>query len=119
MKKLKLPKSLLVTLATPALVALVVPAGQALAQGQTETKIKLMADALRARDSGDLETAKKNLEELLALAPNDATVHRLLSGVDASIAARGTAAAAPVESAPAPVSAEPVQVSLQKPAEPV
>jgi len=113
MKKLKLPKSLLVTLTTPALLALVVPAGHALAQGQTETKIRLMADALRARDSGDLETAKKNLEELLALAPNDATVQRLLSGVNASIAARASGAAV-AESAPtpAPTAAEPVEVSF-------
>jgi general secretion pathway protein D len=114
MKKLKLPKSLLVTLATPALLALVVPTGHALAQGQTETKIRLMADALRARDSGDLETAKKNLEELLALAPNDATVQRLLSGVNSSIAARASGAAV-VEAVPAPTSSEPVEVSMPAP----
>ncbi|MDF3056056.1 MAG: hypothetical protein K0R17_271 [Rariglobus sp.] len=117
MKKLKLPKSLLVTLATPALLALVVPAGHALAQGQTETKIRLMADALRARDSGDLETAKKNLEELLALAPNDATVQRLLSGVNASIAARASGVAV-VEAAPAPASSEPVEVSMPSASKP-
>jgi general secretion pathway protein D len=111
MKKLKLPKSLLVTVAAPALLTLAVPAGHVLAQGQTETKIRLMADALRARDSGDLETAKKNLEELLALAPNDATVQRLLTGVNASIAAR-TSGTPVVESAPAPTSSEPVEVSL-------
>ncbi len=111
MKKLKLPKSLLVTLATPALLALVVPAGHVLAQGQTETKIRLMADALRARDSGDLETAKKNLEELLALAPNDATVQRLLAGVNTSIASRASGAAV-VEATPAPTNSEPVEVSL-------
>lgn len=110
MKKSKLPKSLLVTLAAPAVASLVVPAGQVLAQGQTETKIRLMADALRARDGGDLDTAKKNLEELLAIAPNDATVQRLLAGVNASIAARGTApAAAPVA---APAASEPVAVTF-------
>lgn len=111
MKKLKLPKSLVATLAAPALIALVVPAGHALAQGQTETKIRLMADALRARDSGDLATAKKNLEELLAIAPNDATVQRLLAGVNASIAAGGEAAAVPAV-APVVASAEPVEVSF-------
>ncbi len=114
MKKLQLPKSLLVTLATPALLALVIPAGHALAQGQTETKIRLMADALRARDTGDLETAKKNLEELLALAPNDATVQRLLAGVNASIAA----GPAEVASTPAPAASEPVEVSLPTPGKP-
>lgn len=110
MKKSKLPKSLLVTLAAPAVASLVVPAGQVFAQGQTETKIRLMADALRARDGGDLDTAKKNLEELLAIAPNDATVQRLLAGVNASIAARASApAAAPVA---APASSEPVAVTF-------
>lgn len=112
MKKPKLPKSLLVTLAAPALLSLVVPAGHAFAQGQTETKIRLMADALRARDSGDLDTAKKNLEELLALAPNDATVQRLLAGVNASIAARAAGAPAVAETPAAAPSAEPVAVSF-------
>ncbi len=111
MKKSKLPKSLLVTLAAPALLALAVPAGQVFAQGQTETKIRLMADALRARDSGDLETAKKNLEELLALAPNDATVQRLLSGVNASIAARASGLVQADDAALAPTS-EPVAVTM-------
>ncbi|HEY9250845.1 MAG TPA: type II secretory pathway, component PulD, partial [Rariglobus sp.] len=101
MKKLTLPKSLLVTLAAPALLAVAVPVGRVFAQGQTETKIGLMAEALRARDSGDLDTAKKNLEELLVLAPNDATVQRLLAGVNASIAARASGAAV-VEATPAP-----------------
>lgn len=110
MKKLKLPKSVLVTLAAPAVLAMIVPAGHLIAQGQTETKIRLMADALRARDSGDLDTAKKNLEELLAIAPGDATVQRLLSGVNTSIAARasGTATTAPAATAPT----EPVEVSF-------
>jgi len=110
MKKLKLPKSVLVTLAAPAVLAMVVPAGHAIAQGQTETKIRLMADALRARDNGDLDTAKKNLEELLAIAPGDATVQRLLAGVNTSIAARASGAApAPVA---APAATEPVAVSF-------
>jgi general secretion pathway protein D len=108
MKKLKLPKSLLVTLAAPAIAALVIPAGHAIAQGQTETKMRLLADALRARDGGDLETARKNLEELLAISPGDATVQRLLANVNASISSGSSVAAAPS----APVQSEPVQVSL-------
>ena len=113
MKKLKLPKSVIVTLAAPAVLAMVVPASNVLAQGQTETKIRLMADALRARDSGDLATAKQNLEELLAIAPGDPTVERLLAGVNASIAAGGSTAVA----ATAPANSEPVEVSLNpKPA---
>jgi general secretion pathway protein D len=110
MKKLKLPQSLLATLAVPAVLTLVVPAGNAIAQGQTETKIRLMADALRARDSGDLDAAKKNLEELLVIAPNDATVQRLLAGVDASIAARASGTAVAETSSGSAVS-EPVEIS--------
>jgi general secretion pathway protein D len=111
MKKLKLPKSVLVTLAAPAVLAMIVPAGHAIAQGQTETKIRLMADALRARDNGDLDTAKKNLEELLEIAPGDATVQRLLAGVNTSIAARasGSTTTAPASTA---ASTEPVEVSF-------
>jgi general secretion pathway protein D len=111
MKKLKLPKSLLVTLAAPAIASLVIPAGHAIAQGQTETKMRLLADALRARDSGDLDTAKKNLEDLLAIAPGDATVQRLLANVNASIAARASGASV-VETTSAPAQSEPVQVTL-------
>lgn len=112
MKKLKLPKSLIATVAAPALFSLVAPAGQVMAQGQTETKIRLMADALRARDSGDLDTAKKNLEELLALAPNDATVQRLLAGVNASIAARASGVPASAEVAASATPSEPVAVTF-------
>ena len=101
----KLPKSLVLSLATPAMLSLVVPATYVLAQGQTDTKIRLMADALRARDSGDLDTAKKNLDELLALAPNDATVQRLLAGVDSAIASRAATPAAAPAAVDAPAAA--------------
>lgn len=47
----------------------------------TESKIRLMADALRARDAGDYLTARRNLERLHALAPADATIGRLLAEV--------------------------------------
>lgn len=82
----KLPKKALLLLATPILISLAVPAGKLFAQSQTETKIRLMADGLRARDSGDLTAAKANFEQLLVLAPNDVTVQRLLSGVNATLA---------------------------------
>ncbi|MCS6244619.1 MAG: type II secretory pathway, component PulD [Opitutus sp.] len=99
MKLPKLPKPLVLSLAAPAMLALVVPAASLLAQGQTDTKIRLMSEALRARDSGDLDTAKKNLEELLAIAPSDATVQRLLAGVENQIALRTAAPAAASETA--------------------
>jgi len=92
----KLPKKVLALLAAPALLTLALPISKA--QSQTETKIRLMAEALRARDSGDLATAKTNLEQLLVLAPNDVTVQRLLSGVNDGLA-KGTPAAPAVEAA--------------------
>lgn len=93
----KLPKKALLLLATPVMLSLAVPASRLVAQSQTETKIRLMAEALRARDNGDLATAKTNLEQLLVLAPNDVTVQRLLTGVNDSLA-KGPVA---VEAAPA------------------
>lgn len=97
----KLPKKALLLLATPVLLSLAIPATRLVAQSQTETKIRLMAEALRARDNGDLSTAKVNLEQLLVLAPNDVTVQRLLSGVNSSMASGSTSAAAPAtEAAP-------------------
>ncbi len=103
MNTTKLPKSLLVSLAAPVLLAVAVPAINA--QSQTETKIRLMADGLRARDAGDLATAKANFEQLLALAPNDVTVQRLLASVNDQMAKP----AAPVASASAAVQ-EPTEV---------
>ncbi|WP_438483619.1 type II secretory pathway, component PulD [Oleiharenicola lentus] len=47
-----------------------------------ETKIRLLSDALLARDSGDIERARKNLQQLLAITPNDETVKRLLASLD-------------------------------------
>lgn len=46
------------------------------------TKIRLLSEALHARDNGDLAAARMRLEELLALSPNDETVKRLLAGLD-------------------------------------
>lgn len=101
----KLPKKVLLLLATPVLFSLTVPAGKLVAQSQTETKIRLMAEGLRARDSGDLATAKTNFEQLLVLAPNDVTVQRLLSGVN-----QGLAQPAPVAVEAAALVSEPKEV---------
>ena len=122
----KLPKKVLLLLATPVLFSLAVPAGKLVAQSQTETKIRLMAEGLRARDSGDFVTAKTNFEQLLVLAPNDVTVQRLLAGVNETLA-KGATAPAAVEAAPttatapaAAPAAEPVEVVYDpnKPAKP-
>ena len=47
-----------------------------------ETKIRLLSDALQARDAGDTATARKNLQDLLQLSPNDETVKRLLASLE-------------------------------------
>ena len=88
MKKIPLPKSLHVLLAAPALLALAFPTGRLLAQSQTDTKMSLQAEGLHARDTGDLLTAKKDFEALLAMSPGDAQIKRLLDGVNASLAAQ-------------------------------
>ncbi|HUG10997.1 MAG TPA: type II secretory pathway, component PulD [Opitutaceae bacterium] len=100
MKRLYLP--LIAGIVAVAALALLTPAA---AQGQTETKIRLMADALRARDAGDYQAAKANLEQLLAIVLNDPTARRLLEGVNRAIA--GGESAAPSYDAPEPY--EPAQ----------
>lgn len=45
-------------------------------------KIRLLSEALHARDTGDTVVARKHLQELLALAPADETVKRLLASLD-------------------------------------
>ncbi len=111
----KLPKKVLLLLATPVMLSLAVPASKLVAQSQTETKIRLMAEALRARDSGDLATAKTNLEQLLVLAPNDVTVQRLLAGVNDTIAkGSGTAESA----APAVLASDSLPVVVYDPNKP-
>ncbi|WP_269541803.1 type II secretion system protein GspD [Cerasicoccus fimbriatus] len=52
---------------------------------ETQEKIRLMASALRARESGELMTAKANLEELLRKNPDDQNVQRLLDSVNKDI----------------------------------
>ena len=57
-------------------------------------KIRLMADTLRARDSGNLDLAKEKAEELIKLAPNDENVQRLLASINRELDRRGAAAPA-------------------------
>lgn len=72
-----------------ALVACMSFAATAVAQqaDKTQEKLRLMVTAVSARDSGDLETSKKALEDLLKIAPNDQGVQKLLSDVNAEIEA--------------------------------
>ncbi|MEC8329550.1 MAG: type II secretory pathway, component PulD [Verrucomicrobiota bacterium] len=60
----------------------------ALAQS-APSKIRLLADTLRARDSGNLIAAKSSAEDLIKLAPNDVNVQRLLASINDAIDARG------------------------------
>ena len=66
--------------------------GRVHAQTQTDVKVRLMSEVLRARDTGDLVTAQKKLAELTALAPNDVYVQRLRTELDALRAAQTEAA---------------------------
>ncbi len=58
-----------------------------IAEGQTEIdlKIRLMSEALQARDSGDLTTARDRLQQLLEIAPADRSVQSILDSVDSMI----------------------------------
>jgi len=57
--------------------------------GQTtsDERIRLMSDALAARDAGNLEAARENLLELLQLSPGDPGLQRLLDNVEVNLQA--------------------------------
>ena len=55
----------------------------------TSEKIRLMADTLRARDSGDLDLAKEKAEALIKVAPNDENIQRLLASINRDLHRRG------------------------------
>ncbi|MGC6606910.1 MAG: type II secretory pathway, component PulD [Lentimonas sp.] len=65
----------------------------------TPDKIRLMAETLRARDSGDLDAAKANAEELIKIAPKDENVQLLLASINNEIDRRSGGASA-AEQAP-------------------
>ncbi len=75
---------------TVAIISLASPIESSLtaAESQTETKIRLMAEALRAKNEGDLQKAKENLEALEKIAPGDTSVKRHLYEVNRMIAAQ-------------------------------
>ena len=58
-------------------------------------KIRLMADTLRARDSGNLDLAKSSAEELIKIAPKDENVQRLLAAINREINRRSPVMTAP------------------------
>ncbi len=69
------------------------------AEDASEAKIRLLSEALRARDDGDLTAARARLEELLRIAPNDPTVLRLLASLEQSTAKKVTVTGGAVASA--------------------
>ncbi len=56
------------------------------AETDTQAKIRLMSEALTARNAGDLETARDKLEQLREIAPDDEGVRRLLENVETAMA---------------------------------
>ena len=74
---------------------LVISAPHMVEASSTSEKIRLMADTLRARDSGNLDLAKSSAEELIKIAPKDKNVQRLLAAINREISRR-----APITSAP-------------------
>lgn len=107
-----LPASVLAVLAA-ALIGAAVPMPRAFAAQSptTDAKIRLMSEALRARDAGDLAGARKALDQLTSLSPSDPAVQKLRSEIEAQAVAQQTslaqreAARKAAQAAPAPAPA--------------
>jgi len=69
------------------------PSQPAFAQSQTDTKIRLMSEALKARDAGDLPGAQKALAQLATLSPGDPAVKKLTAEIEAQAVAQQNARA--------------------------
>lgn len=70
-------------------------------QVTTQEKIRLMSEALAAREAGNLEEARDNLQRLVEMDPDDPGLRRLLESVEQSIAEQQPAASAtPVPAVP-------------------
>ncbi len=62
-----------------------ISAAQAADDNKMQEKINLMVSAVQAREAGDLQKAKQQLEKLIAIAPEDAGVQRMLNDINADI----------------------------------
>ena len=69
----------------------------------SSTKISLMAETLRARDAGDLVTAKEKAEELIKIAPDDENVQRLNASINSEIERQAGSSAEVIEASDEPV----------------
>lgn len=105
-----LNRTLLTALAVSSL-SLYIPA--ALHGQSASEKIRLLTDALRARDAGDYVLAKTQAERLYAMAPNDNNVQILLDSINEQLVNANVDNATPEsEAAVAPAEAE---VEVPKP----
>ncbi len=68
-------------------------------------KIQLMAETLRARDSGNLELAKEKAEALIKIAPEDENVQRLLASINKDLDRQETGTAVFGQATDTPVEA--------------
>lgn len=100
MKKYRMTRNLLNPLSCCLLLCIGVFAGAIQAQTETDEKIRLMSEALEARDVGDLERARENLLRLLELNPEDPGLQRLLENVEANMRQAEEQAAPPPAPAP-------------------
>lgn len=74
-----------------ALLLAALPLRDARAQNATDAKIRLMAEALRARDAGDLAGAQRALAQLASVAPEDKAVQRLRAEIETQAVAQQAA----------------------------
>ncbi|MFM8620346.1 MAG: hypothetical protein ACKOE8_16650, partial [Opitutaceae bacterium] len=93
-----------------ALILAALPLRDARAQNATDAKIRLMAEALRARDAGDLAGAQRALAQLSSVAPEDKAVQRLRAEIETQAVAQQAANArqAAAEKAVAAKGAQPM-----------
>src|SRR5688572_3510257 len=89
------------------LLAAVMPQPSAFAQSTTDAKIRLTSEALRARDAGDIAGARKALDQLAALSPNDPAVQKLRAEIEAQAIAQQNALAQRAAAAQAALAAPP------------
>lgn len=119
-KFLQVKKRVLALLCGSAMAFAYLAAPSVLSADTTADKIRIMADALRARDAGDLNTAQSKAEELVRMAPENENAQRLLAAINRDIERReggqaavfGQAAEVDVEQATSPAAAATAQPGL-------
>ncbi len=99
-KNLTIRKHILTIFLVGVLGTLTLTMPQTASAQNTAEKIQLMAEALRARDSGDLTLAKSKAEELYEIAPDDVNAKRLLDSINEEIGGPSSTAEVPTSSAP-------------------